>query len=226
MKVTTIEEAHDITKLKLDELFGSLLTFEMTISHRENKKGKGVAFKSIYEDETTVNQSDKEENMNESIDLLIKQFSNVVKKLKNLNTTGSNAQNLINYQRKDGENNTRRFNENSNRRNSDYGRKKEGEGRVFKCREYEGIDDNEEDNDMNAFTVHITKTDSDDESKSFEKNYDNELTFEELKVMWKEDTEARAIQKLCSFDVGYPEVVAIEAMHCEAVLNTGYKVEK
>ncbi|KAA0046523.1 gag-pol polyprotein [Cucumis melo var. makuwa] len=124
MKATTIEEAYDITKLKLDELFGSLLTFEMAISHRENKKGKGIAFKSIYEDETTVNQSDKEENMNESIDLLIKQFSNVVKKFKNLNTTGSNAQNLINYQRKDGENNKRRFNENSNRRNSDYRRKK------------------------------------------------------------------------------------------------------
>ena len=124
MKITAIEEAHDITKLKLDELFGSLLTFEMTISHKENKKGKGVAFKSIYEDETTVNQSDKEENVKESIDLLIKQFSNVVEKFKNLNTTGSNAQNLINYQRKDGKNNTRRFNENSNRRSSDYGRKK------------------------------------------------------------------------------------------------------
>ncbi|KAA0054957.1 putative mitochondrial protein [Cucumis melo var. makuwa] len=38
MKVTTIEEAHDITKLKLDELFGSLLTFKMDISNRENKK--------------------------------------------------------------------------------------------------------------------------------------------------------------------------------------------
>ncbi|TYK15900.1 gag-pol polyprotein [Cucumis melo var. makuwa] len=102
IKVTAIKEAHDITKLKLDELFESLLIFEMTISHRENKKGKGVAFKSIYEDKTTVNQSDKEANMNESIDLLIKQFSNVVKKFKKLNTTESNAQKLINYQRKDG----------------------------------------------------------------------------------------------------------------------------
>ena len=32
MNVITIEEAHDITKLKLDELFGSFLTFEMAIS--------------------------------------------------------------------------------------------------------------------------------------------------------------------------------------------------
>ena len=65
--------------------------FEMTISGRENKKGKGIAFKSIYEDETIINQSDNEVNMNESIDLLTKQFSKVVKKFKNLNTTKSNA---------------------------------------------------------------------------------------------------------------------------------------
>ena len=58
MKVTAIEEAHDITKLKLDKLFGSLLTFEITISHRENKKGKGITFKSVYEEETKVNKSD------------------------------------------------------------------------------------------------------------------------------------------------------------------------
>ncbi|KAA0039209.1 gag-pol polyprotein [Cucumis melo var. makuwa] len=49
MKVTAIEEARDITTLKLDELFGSLITFEMAISDRESKKGKGVAFKSAYE---------------------------------------------------------------------------------------------------------------------------------------------------------------------------------
>ncbi|TYK08444.1 gag-pol polyprotein [Cucumis melo var. makuwa] len=72
MKVTAIEEAHGITTLKLDELFGSLLTFEMTISDREKKKGKGITFKSTYEEEATVNHSDNEANMDESIALLIK----------------------------------------------------------------------------------------------------------------------------------------------------------
>ncbi|KAA0060070.1 gag-pol polyprotein [Cucumis melo var. makuwa] len=91
-----------------------------TAKKAENKKGKGVTFKSIYEDETTVNQFDKEANMNELIDLLIKQFSSVVKKFKNLNTTRSDAQNLISYQRKDGENDTRKF----KREKIDYGRKK------------------------------------------------------------------------------------------------------
>ncbi|KAA0054609.1 gag-pol polyprotein [Cucumis melo var. makuwa] len=60
MKVTTIEETRDITKLKLDELFGSLLTFEMAISNRENKNGKGVAFKSVYEEESTDSKSPSE----------------------------------------------------------------------------------------------------------------------------------------------------------------------
>ncbi|KAA0058479.1 gag-pol polyprotein [Cucumis melo var. makuwa] len=48
MKVIVIEEAHDITTLKLDELFGSVLTFEMAIAVRETKKGKGIAFKSTH----------------------------------------------------------------------------------------------------------------------------------------------------------------------------------
>ncbi|KAA0045252.1 gag-proteinase polyprotein [Cucumis melo var. makuwa] len=220
LKVIAIEEAHDITTLKLDELFGSLLTFEMATTDRESKKGKGIAFKFTHVSEEAV--SDTKANMNESIDLLIKQFSNVIKKFKNLNTTGSNAQNLINYQRKDGENNTRRINENSNRRNSDYGRKKEGEGRVFRCRECEGVGhyqaecptflrrqkknfratlsdkdtgDGEEDNSMNAFTVCISETDSGDESECSGQICDKNFTFEELRVLWKEDFEARAIQK-------------------------------
>ena len=103
MKVTAIEEAHDITKLKLDELFGSLLTFEIAISNRENKKGKDVAFKSVYKKESTDNKSPSEANVNESIALLTKQFSKVVKKFINMNTTGSNSRNSINIRRRDGE---------------------------------------------------------------------------------------------------------------------------
>ncbi|TYK18530.1 gag-pol polyprotein [Cucumis melo var. makuwa] len=51
MKVNAIEEAHDITTLKHDELFGSLLMFEMATADRENKKGKGISFKSSHVDE-------------------------------------------------------------------------------------------------------------------------------------------------------------------------------
>ncbi|KAA0063828.1 gag-pol polyprotein [Cucumis melo var. makuwa] len=136
MKVTAIEEAHDITMLKLVELFGSLLTFEMAIADRESKKGKGIAFKSTHVSEKAVE-----------------------------------CPTFLKRQKK-------AFQKNFRDTLSD-----------------EDTDDNEEDNGMNAFTIHITKTDSDDESESSEENYDNELTFEELKVLWKEDIEARAIQE-------------------------------
>ncbi|KAA0035264.1 gag-pol polyprotein [Cucumis melo var. makuwa] len=56
--------------------------------------------------------------------------------------------------------------------------------------------DSEEDNDMNAFTIRITKTNFEDESESSKENCDNELTFEKLKVLWKEDSEARTVQKV------------------------------
>ncbi|KAA0040199.1 gag-pol polyprotein [Cucumis melo var. makuwa] len=95
MKVTVIEEAHNIRTLKLDELFGSLLTLEMGIFDRENKKGKGITFKSIYEEETTVNQSDNKANMDESIALLTKQFSKVLRKFKNIIIGSVTAQLLI-----------------------------------------------------------------------------------------------------------------------------------
>ncbi|KAA0048742.1 gag-proteinase polyprotein [Cucumis melo var. makuwa] len=139
VKVTAIEEAYDITTLKLEELFGSLLTFEMAISDRENKKGKGIAFESIYEKEAIVNHSDNEANMDESIALLTEKFSKVIMRLKNMNTTGLNAQTLNQYRGKDGENTTRRYNEVSNRRGGDYGKKKEEEGRFFRCRECGGV---------------------------------------------------------------------------------------
>ncbi|TYK17892.1 gag-pol polyprotein [Cucumis melo var. makuwa] len=77
----------------------------MATADRESKKDKGIAFKSTHVSEEAV--SDTKANMNESIDLLIKQFP--VKKFKNLNTTGSNAQNLINYQRKDGQNGLNKY---------------------------------------------------------------------------------------------------------------------
>ncbi|KAA0059847.1 gag-pol polyprotein [Cucumis melo var. makuwa] len=81
MKVTAIEEAQDITTLKLDELFGSLLTFEMAISDRESKKGKRIAFKSVYDQENTVNQSEinseadsESSNINEDEELTLEEL--------------------------------------------------------------------------------------------------------------------------------------------------------
>ncbi|TYK19204.1 gag-pol polyprotein [Cucumis melo var. makuwa] len=72
MKVTTIEEAHDITMLKLDELFGSLLTFEMATADRESKKGKGIDFKSTHlsgEVDTNNESGCSEESKNDKLSI-------------------------------------------------------------------------------------------------------------------------------------------------------------
>ncbi|KAA0033858.1 Receptor-like protein 12 [Cucumis melo var. makuwa] len=135
MKVTAIEEAKDITTLKLDELFGSLLTFEMAILNRESKKSKMVAFTSGYEQETIENQLDNEVNQDESIAHLTKQFSKMARKFKSMNTTGE----TVEKDRYDGENSTRKVNDFSQRRNSDHGKKKQDVGRSFRCRECKGF---------------------------------------------------------------------------------------
>ncbi|XP_050935354.1 uncharacterized protein LOC127144011 isoform X1 [Cucumis melo] len=137
MKVNAIEEAHDITTLKLDELFGSLLMFEMATADRESKKDKRIAFKSTHVSEEAV--SDTEANMNESIALLTKQFTNSLRKLKNTNLTCMNVQTSNQYQRRNDDGITRRNNENSDRRSDGYIKKKEGDRRILRCRECRGV---------------------------------------------------------------------------------------
>ncbi|KAA0056418.1 gag-pol polyprotein [Cucumis melo var. makuwa] len=133
MKVTAIEEAQDITTLKLDELFESLLMFEMAMSDRESKKGKGIEFKSVYDQENTVNPSGNEANQDESIALLTKQFSKMARKFKSLDTAGKTDK----TRRHDGENSIRKVNDFSNRRNNDHGKKMEDVGMSFRCKEWQ-----------------------------------------------------------------------------------------
>src|SRR6187399_1728811 len=46
MKVTAIEEAQNIASMKVEEVVGSLQTFEMNFSDKVEKKGKNIAFTS------------------------------------------------------------------------------------------------------------------------------------------------------------------------------------
>ena len=221
MKVTAIEEAHDITTLKLDELFGSLLTFEMATADRESKKGKGIAFKSTHVSEEV--DCDIEANMDESIALLTKQFTNALRNLKNPNATGMNVQTSNQYRRRNDNGPTRRNNENSDRRSDGYLKKKEGDRKIFKCRECggvghyqaecptflrkqkknfrvtlsdeESVDSRDDDGNINAFAVRITYENTDDDSECSVESKNDELSIEKLETLWKEDCEARAIQK-------------------------------
>src|ERR1044072_480726 len=78
IKVTAIEEAQDIFSLKVDELIGSLQTFEMGISENIDKKNKSIAFVSNIEDESK--ESD-EENLSEAIAMLGRQFNKIIKRM-------------------------------------------------------------------------------------------------------------------------------------------------
>src|ERR1044072_8497901 len=68
MKVTTIEEAQDINNMKVDELIGSLQTFEMAI-------------KNITEDEEDLNEQDTGESPLEAIACLGRKLGKALKRL-------------------------------------------------------------------------------------------------------------------------------------------------
>ncbi|GAA0153331.1 hypothetical protein LIER_11597 [Lithospermum erythrorhizon] len=50
-KVTSIEEAQDLTTMEIDELIGNLTTFEMTFEPSESNEKKGITLKASCEDE-------------------------------------------------------------------------------------------------------------------------------------------------------------------------------
>lgn len=67
--------------MKVDDLIGSLITCEIPLDDKSDKKNKGIALQSSIEDHV-VNHVDKsEDNLVEVIFLLAKQLSHVLKKL-------------------------------------------------------------------------------------------------------------------------------------------------
>jgi len=89
-KVTAIEEAKDIQTMKLDELMGSLRTFEMNLDeNNEEKKEKSIAFQAEVD-------YDDEEDLAQSITKLSKKFNKVMKKVnrKNENSRNGNSSNF------------------------------------------------------------------------------------------------------------------------------------
>ena len=81
MKVTAIEEAQDINKMRLDELVGSLQTFELSINERSEKKNKSIAFVTNTEDEEEECDMGIDEGISNAIVLLGRQFNKVLKKM-------------------------------------------------------------------------------------------------------------------------------------------------
>jgi hypothetical protein len=74
MKVTAIEEAQDISKMKIEELIGSLQNFEILINNRVEKEDNN-AFSGIKE---TQGNPENDENLAEFVVLLGKLFNRIM----------------------------------------------------------------------------------------------------------------------------------------------------
>ncbi|KAA0062613.1 gag-protease polyprotein, related [Cucumis melo var. makuwa] len=76
MKVTIIEEANDVTTMKLDELFGSLRTFELSLNDNVLKKKSSIEIQGVSEDMAKSNpKQPQDENLAKTVALLSRRFS-------------------------------------------------------------------------------------------------------------------------------------------------------
>jgi hypothetical protein len=60
VKVSAIEETRDLTKMKMDELHGSLIAYEMRTSTESDQPNNEEAFKSIKKTKYKDNDLDEE----------------------------------------------------------------------------------------------------------------------------------------------------------------------
>jgi hypothetical protein len=80
-KVTTIEEAKDLTKMSLDELLGSLMIHEIMLKGREEEANpkRSLALKSSHQESEEEEESDDDKETA----LLAKRFKKLMRKEKN-----------------------------------------------------------------------------------------------------------------------------------------------
>ena len=85
-KVTAIKEAKGVQKMKLEELIGSLRTFEMKLEEeKDGKKAQGVAFQ--------VKSHVKETDSIYDDDDLVESIAKIIKRLNKINRSGSRSRN-------------------------------------------------------------------------------------------------------------------------------------
>ena len=77
-KVTAIQEAKDLTKLPLEELVGSLMTYEINLAKKlqegEDKKKKNITLKSTTKEEEEV-EEEKQSEEDEDLALITRKFN-------------------------------------------------------------------------------------------------------------------------------------------------------
>ena len=81
MKVIAIEESQDICKMRVDELIGSIQTLELGMSDGSKKKDKSIAFMSNTEEKEEESGQDTDEDLENDVALLGRQFNKLLKKM-------------------------------------------------------------------------------------------------------------------------------------------------
>jgi hypothetical protein len=84
MKVTCIEEFRELDTIKLDDLVGSLQTFEMSVNERSGSSGsknKSIALVSNTDNEDHQDDIDTDESISDAMVLLGKQFNKVMRRM-------------------------------------------------------------------------------------------------------------------------------------------------
>ena len=80
MKVIAMEEAQDISTMRVDELIGSLQTYESSVNERIERKNKSIAFVSNAAEEDEEDEQDSGESFSEAIVMLGRQFNKILRK--------------------------------------------------------------------------------------------------------------------------------------------------
>lgn len=89
MKVTTIEEEQEVSTIKVDDIIGPLLTFEMTINDKSKKRNINMAFKDDVEDDEKHVEEDIDDNLTDSIVLIAKRLGKFMRKLEKRSSNNS-----------------------------------------------------------------------------------------------------------------------------------------
>ncbi|KAK2459144.1 putative mitochondrial protein [Trifolium repens] len=195
MKVTAIEEAHDISSMKMDELVGSLQTFESVLDERGDKRNKSIAFVSNTEEEDDQSEDGEEDSIADAIAMLGRQFNKVLKRVDRRNRqNGQGIRFDINKQ----QNSLKKTNpeEKSNQSKGVQCHECEGYGHIrsecgtYQKRQKKGLtvswsdEDTDEENESARHATALTGTCV--EVEDWESDEDEDVSYEELASTYKE----------------------------------------
>ncbi|TYK01370.1 gag-pol polyprotein [Cucumis melo var. makuwa] len=159
MKVTVIEKAHDITTLKLDELFGSLLTFKIATADRESMNAQTSNQHRRINDDSLTRRNNKNSDRRGDGYIKKKEGDKMIFRCRECGGVGHYQAECPTFLIKQKKN----F--------------------YVTLSDEESGDSRDDDCNINAFTIPITDENIDDESECSKESKNDELTIGELEAL-------------------------------------------